>query len=62
MRQRILDKELVIHTGWPTKLYTDNLSTLQGTQMKNVPRQASPTGQGTQMKNVPRQASPTGQP
>ena len=37
MGQRILDKELGIHTGGPTKLYTDNLATLQGTQMENVP-------------------------
>ena len=35
--QRILDRELGIHTGEPTKLYTDNLATLQGTQMENVP-------------------------
>ena len=37
MGQRILDKELGTHTGEPTKLYTDNLATLQGTQMENVP-------------------------
>ena len=30
MGQRILDKELGIHTGGSTKLYTDNLTTLQG--------------------------------
>jgi hypothetical protein len=36
--QRILDRELGIHTGEPTKLYTDNLATLQGTQMENVPQ------------------------
>ena len=28
--QRILDKELEIHTGGPTNLDTDNLATLQG--------------------------------
>ncbi len=31
MEQRILVKELGIPTGGPTKLYTDNLATLQGT-------------------------------
>jgi hypothetical protein len=35
--QRILDREIEIHTGEPTNLYTDNLATLQGTHMENVP-------------------------
>ena len=35
--QRILDKELGIHEGEPNELYSDNLATLQGTEMENVP-------------------------
>ena len=35
--QRILDKELGLESGRPTILYTDNLATLQGTKMENVP-------------------------
>ena len=35
--QRILDKELGIHGGEPNELYSDNLATLQGTEMENVP-------------------------
>ena len=35
--QRILDKELGIHEGKPNELYSNNLATLQGTEMENVP-------------------------
>jgi hypothetical protein len=35
--QRILDKELGIHGGEPNELYSDNLATLQGTEMENMP-------------------------
>jgi hypothetical protein len=35
--QRILDKELGIHMGEPNEMYSDNLATLQGTEMDNVP-------------------------
>jgi hypothetical protein len=35
--QRILDKELGIHEGKPNEMYSDNLATLQGTEMENVP-------------------------
>jgi hypothetical protein len=35
--QRILDKKLGLASGRPTILYTDNLATLQGTKMENVP-------------------------
>ena len=35
--QRILDKDLGLASGRPTTFYTDNLATLQGTKMENVP-------------------------